>query len=139
MLAEREGARIAVALRWDEWRSPPPPAAADPYPDHRATLTKTLATLPDDEIVRLAEGALRNMRALLRVDLTKRLPELPMPVLVVHGDHDTVVPFEYGRILADAIPQARFVAFPGVGTRHAHAAGGPASRPDWAREPEPAD
>ncbi len=138
-LAEREGARIAVALRWDEWRSPPPPTAADPYPDHRATLIKTLATLPDDEIVHLAEGALRNMRALLHVDLTARLPELRMPVLVVHGDHDTVVPFEYGRILADAIPQARFVAFPGVGH-------GMLTLPevqqvvlDWGREPEPVD
>ena len=141
-LAEREGARIAVALRWDEWRSPPPPAAdaADNrYADHRATLIKTLATLPEDEIVRLAEGALRNMRALLHVDLTARLSELRMPVLVVHGDHDTVVPFEYGRILADAVPQARFVAFPGVGHGMLMLPEVQQVVLDWAREPELAD
>ena len=76
---------------------------------------------------------------MLHVDLTARLPELRMPVLVVHGDHDTVVPFEYGRILADAIPQARFVAFPGVGHGMLMLPEVQQVVLDWGREPEPAD
>ena len=43
------------------------------------------------------------------------LRELRLPTLVAHGDHDTVVPFEYGQIFAQRIPQAEFRAFPGAG------------------------
>lgn len=33
----------------------------------------------------------------------------PGPVLVLHGEHDDLVPFEHGRALADAAPNATFV------------------------------
>jgi DNA-binding winged helix-turn-helix (wHTH) protein/pimeloyl-ACP methyl ester carboxylesterase len=43
------------------------------------------------------------------VDVRHLLPQLNVPVLVLHGRDDAVVPFEEGRILASEIPDARFV------------------------------
>lgn len=54
-------------------------------------------------------NAARMMRVSDRIDVTALLPRLRCPVLVLHADHDARVPFEEGRLLAGAIPQARFV------------------------------
>lgn len=37
------------------------------------------------------------------------------PTLVIHGDADTVIPVEVGKLLAQSIPGARLVTYPGVG------------------------
>ena len=55
------------------------------------------------------------MQATMGVDFTARLGSIDVPTLVTHGDHDTVVPFEYGEILARGIPNAEFRGFPGAG------------------------
>ena len=44
--------------------------------------------------------------------LTPRLAELPMPVLVVWGDHGKVMPVEHGRRLAGLVPDGRYVEIP---------------------------
>lgn len=114
--AADEGMEAAIASRWDEWRSQPPRASVDEtFEDHLAAQRAALDTLPDEEIARYAAGNIRNMRTTLGVDFTPRLRELRLPTLVAHGDHDTVVPFEYGQIFAQRIPQAEFRAFPGAG------------------------
>src|SRR5207244_12228913 len=41
-----------------------------------------------------------------------RLGALAMPVLVIHGETDRLVPPENGRIIARAIPQAELVMLP---------------------------
>ena len=41
-----------------------------------------------------------------------RLHTLAMPVLVIHGETDRLVPPENGRILARAIPHSRLVMLP---------------------------
>jgi pimeloyl-ACP methyl ester carboxylesterase len=41
------------------------------------------------------------------------LPKVSVPTLVMHSRGDSVVPIEAGRLLAAAIPGARFVALPG--------------------------
>lgn len=41
--------------------------------------------------------------------------KVPCPVLVLHGDADTVVPDRYGRELAAALGRATFVSVPGAG------------------------
>lgn len=41
-----------------------------------------------------------------------RLAQLKMPVLVIHGETDRLVPPENGRIIAGAIPQAQLVMLP---------------------------
>ncbi|HWD79658.1 MAG TPA: alpha/beta hydrolase [Kribbella sp.] len=41
--------------------------------------------------------------------------ELPMPVLVMHGDADPLLPLPHGAAVRDAIPGSRFVVLPGMG------------------------
>ncbi|HEY3814731.1 MAG TPA: alpha/beta hydrolase [Caulobacteraceae bacterium] len=49
--------------------------------------------------------------------------KLTMPALVLHGDEDKLVPIAWGKELADTLPNARFVAFPGAGHNYMIAAG----------------
>lgn len=114
--ADDDGMPAAIVSCWDEWRSQPPRASADEhFEDYLAVQRQALDALPDDELGAYAAGNIHNMRATLGVDFTTRLGELRLPTLVIHGDHDTVVPFEYGEILARRIPDAEFRAFPGAG------------------------
>jgi len=55
------------------------------------------------------------MRSLMRFDVTGRLGELRMPVLVVTGAEDTTVPPPVQRALAQGIPGARHVVVEGSG------------------------
>ena len=48
-------------------------------------------------------------------DTWERLPELHMPVLVVHGGEDAVMPPGNGEVLAQRIPGARLVLLDGLG------------------------
>ncbi|NKB16197.1 MAG: hypothetical protein HC774_03805 [Sphingomonadales bacterium] len=50
-----------------------------------------------------------------RFDNRAKLPGLAMPVLVLHGTADAVVPFAQGKSLAAASPRATFQAFAGAG------------------------
>jgi pimeloyl-ACP methyl ester carboxylesterase len=45
--------------------------------------------------------------------VTDLLPELTMPMLVLHCNEDAVVPFSQGRLLVQSISGARFKAFEG--------------------------
>ena len=56
-----------------------------------------------------AENAVRLMVVSRDIDVTPLLPQVQVPTLVLHARADERVPFEQGRILAAAIPQARFV------------------------------
>jgi 3-oxoadipate enol-lactonase len=47
---------------------------------------------------------------------------LAMPSLVMHGDEDSVVPLAWGAELAEALPNSRFVNFPGCGHNYIVAA-----------------
>jgi 3-oxoadipate enol-lactonase len=46
--------------------------------------------------------------ALAETDLTGLLAHIRVPTLVIHGEHDTVVPLATGQTLAQAIPGGRF-------------------------------
>ncbi len=48
-----------------------------------------------------------------RVDLTDRLQELPMPVLLLWGDADPISPVAVGKRLAELIPRSELVIVPG--------------------------
>lgn len=50
-----------------------------------------------------------------RFDSASRAPSLTLPVLVLHGTRDEVVPFDLGKALAAKFPRARFVEVPGAG------------------------
>lgn len=53
--------------------------------------------------------------ALGQTDLTPLLGAIDVPTLVIHGEQDSVVPAETGRMLAEAIPGARLVLIPDAG------------------------
>lgn len=50
-----------------------------------------------------------------RYDSLARAPELRMPVLILHGTADTLIPFEIGERLARAFPSAVLVPVEGAG------------------------
>lgn len=58
---------------------------------------------------------LRQFMAPLSFNSEPRLHELTMPVLVLAGEADRVVPVENSRRLAAQLPNARLVTFPGAG------------------------
>jgi pimeloyl-ACP methyl ester carboxylesterase len=56
------------------------------------------------------------MAAIAGHDVRDRLGELAdLPVTVLHGEDDRLVPMDRGRELAEGIPGARFVALPRTG------------------------
>lgn len=56
------------------------------------------------------DTAVRLRMASADIDIVELLPKVSVPTLVLHSRHDNAVPFEEGRRLASAIPDARFVA-----------------------------
>ena len=54
-------------------------------------------------------NAARFMREFNRIDVTALLAEVRCPTLVLHSTRDVRVPFAEGRLIASAIPGARFV------------------------------
>jgi pimeloyl-ACP methyl ester carboxylesterase/DNA-binding CsgD family transcriptional regulator len=55
------------------------------------------------------ENAARFMREFNGIDVTALLPQVRCPTLVTHSRHDVRVPFDEGRLMASAIPDAQFV------------------------------
>ncbi len=47
------------------------------------------------------------------IDVTALLEKVTVPTLVLHARHDSVAPFEEGRLLASEIPGSRFTSFDG--------------------------
>ncbi|MGI8559053.1 MAG: adenylate/guanylate cyclase domain-containing protein [Solirubrobacteraceae bacterium] len=53
------------------------------------------------------------IEALGSIDVTGVLSSVSVPALVMHTEGDRVVPLEAGRMLADGLPDGRFMVFPG--------------------------
>jgi pimeloyl-ACP methyl ester carboxylesterase/class 3 adenylate cyclase len=60
---------------------------------------------------RMAEALVRTV---MQIDVRDVLQSVQVPTLVLHLDGDRVVPVEAGELLAEGIPGARFVRFPGI-------------------------
>ena len=60
-----------------------------------------------------AETAARLLEFVYGVDVSAEVPRVQAPAVVVHRRHDRAVPYELGRELAAALPQAVFVPLPG--------------------------
>jgi len=58
------------------------------------------------------ENAARLVNAFSQVDVRPLLASVTVPTIVFHSEHDGVVPFDEGRLLAAAIPGAKFVPLP---------------------------
>ena len=63
-------------------------------------------------------GVRGQMAAIQDHDLAGRLGEITAPTLVLHGDADPLVPTANGQLLAERIPGARLVLYPGA--RHSY-------------------
>ncbi len=62
-----------------------------------------------------------------RYDNEAKAPRLSVPLLVLHGDRDEVVPFSQGRRVFEAAPEPkRFFAIPGAGHNDTYLVGGEA-------------
>ena len=57
-----------------------------------------------------AANVLRLKAMLDEIDITGLLPSIGVPTLVTHSRHDQMVPIEEGRLVAAAVPGARFVS-----------------------------
>jgi 3-oxoadipate enol-lactonase len=75
-----------------------------------------------DEFVEIArhrpmhvDAYLRQLEACRAHDVSRRLGEIDVPTLVIHGDADPLVPLQNGLYLAEHIPGARLVVYEGVG------------------------
>jgi pimeloyl-ACP methyl ester carboxylesterase/DNA-binding CsgD family transcriptional regulator len=55
------------------------------------------------------ENAARFMREFNEIDVVDLLPKVACPTIIFHSTHDVRVPFEEGRLIAQLIPDARFV------------------------------
>ena len=72
-----------------------------------------------EEIVRVGRGAIdsetmaRFLEALYAEDVSKLLPRVSVPTLVLHRQGDHAVHFNLGRELSAGLPDARFAALPG--------------------------
>jgi pimeloyl-ACP methyl ester carboxylesterase len=73
-----------------------------------AELKQRLVDTSDEELSRLWHGSILNWRATADHDHWSRLGRIEAPTIVIHGDADAVVPFEYGEMLRDGIPNAEF-------------------------------
>lgn len=62
------------------------------------------------------EGFFRQMAAIIAAGGRRsQLQRVRVPTLVIHGDHDTVLPPDHGRDTAEAIAGARLLVIPGLG------------------------
>ncbi len=57
-----------------------------------------------------AETAIRLMRNGWNVDVSAAAREIKCPALILHAEHDVVVPIDQARLLASLIPNSRFVS-----------------------------
>jgi pimeloyl-ACP methyl ester carboxylesterase/class 3 adenylate cyclase len=54
------------------------------------------------------------IQAVLEIDVRDILPSIQVPALVLHLDGDRAMPVEAAQLMADGIPGARLVTFPGI-------------------------
>ena len=108
-----EGDRAVFEGRKAELRVPPPSDATDPSEIARLEKLKAaLQVIPDEDLFRYAVGEIRNFEAYLGADYAPRLGELKMPVCIIHGTADRVVPYAWGEALHRAIPHAEMHPIP---------------------------
>jgi len=53
----------------------------------------------------------RQLNAITEFDTYERLSQIKVPTLILHGEHDILIPPENGAILAKAVPHAKLVYF----------------------------
>jgi pimeloyl-ACP methyl ester carboxylesterase len=107
--AEKAAAlRTLIRQGWGDEHSALLPAFTAMYaPDSTPEQIQGLAAL--QRLSASAENAMRIREACDQVDVADLLPRVKAPTLVLHVRHDSVAPFEQGRMMAATIPDAHFV------------------------------
>jgi pimeloyl-ACP methyl ester carboxylesterase len=109
------GDRAVFEQRKAALRLPPPSDSKDPAELARLEKLKAaLQALSEEDLFRFSVGEIRNFEAYLNIDFTSRLHELKMPVHIVHGTADRVVPYAWGEALHKAIKQSELVPVEGA-------------------------
>jgi pimeloyl-ACP methyl ester carboxylesterase len=67
------------------------------------------------EIPVLPYAYILQLQACLAHDTSNEIEQIRVPVLVIHGDEDKLVPYENGVTLAEKIPNAEFLTIKGAG------------------------
>jgi pimeloyl-ACP methyl ester carboxylesterase len=105
--SKTDGDKAVFESRKEAMRIPPPNDSKEPAEIARQeTLKVALQAAFDEDLFRFSVGEIRNYEAYLGVDYTPRLKELKMPVCIIHGTADRVVPYAWGEALHKAIPQS---------------------------------
>lgn len=113
--SKSEGDRAVFDERKASMRIPAPSDSTDPIEVARQeTLRAALQAVSEDDLYRLSIGEIRNYEAYIGVDYTQRLNELRMPVCIIHGTSDRVVPYAWGEALHTAIPHSEMHPIPGA-------------------------
>ena len=87
-------------------------------------VAKDLAMVAQDPFV--VSGVVAQAAAIAGYAVSREaVSELTMPALVLHGDEDRTVKFEWGQELADILPNSRFVRVEGAGHNFFVAGGEP--------------
>jgi len=60
-------------------------------------------------------GLQQGLAMLDRLDLRPRLQQIGQPALLMHGDHDAIIPVAAGHYLAEQLPHATWLPFTGCG------------------------
>jgi pimeloyl-ACP methyl ester carboxylesterase len=81
----------------------------------RAAYLAKLRTMPQDDLFRYSIGLLHSYAAFMGRDVSDRLSDLKMPVHILHGTADRVVPFRAGELLKQLIPASALHPMEGAG------------------------
>ena len=117
---KEEGDESVFAEYRERLRNPAPPSIPDGTSPQaqkqlqaaRDAYTKALALTSDEDLCRYHAGIIRNASAFLGHDFAPTLANITVPTLIVHGDDDDVVPYEYGEQLAAGIDNSKFITIP---------------------------
>lgn len=108
-----EGDKAVFEQRKASLRIPMPSDSTDAAEIARQERLKAaLQAVSDDDLLRYSIGEIRNYEAYLDSDYTARLGELKMPVCIIHGTADRVVPYAWGEALHKAIAQSQMHPIP---------------------------
>ena len=80
---------------------------------HARKLTRRMNALFAERIP-TAESLAAGLAALRDIDLHASVPAIRQPTLMVHGEHDPLMPLAAGRWLAEHLPNARIEVFEGA-------------------------
>ena len=111
--SKSEGDKAVFEQRKASLRVPVPSDSKDAAEIARQERLKAaLQTVSDDDLLRYSIGEIRNFEAYLDADYTARLGELKMPVCIIHGTADRVVPYAWGEALHKAIAHSEMHPIP---------------------------